>query len=395
VSDLRPGLLRLVEPDFVGRVPAPAYDSLGPGQRRQVLADNPDSYLGVTQSLEDEPTLSVTEVLTRGRVALDRLLAMGAFGPAGERGLMLYRLEIDDHSQTGIVAELAVAAIANGRLKPHEQVFPERARLLADHLEVVGAQSSPIAVAHRPVPELQSLVDEVSASPAPLLDFTGEDGLRQTIWAFPHPEALAALDDAPLYLLDGHHRAAAAAAHASRHLYAPDAPGSWLLAALFPADSLRIWGFDRRVLDPRFSASETLTLIAEHADLQPASGAWRPTAGHEFGVYAAGRWYRAEVGALGRGIVSELAPVALQAHILEPVFGITDPQRDHRLEHLAGGRDAAQLAEETDEEGGVLFTVAPITTDQLMSVADQGRVLPPKSTFITPKVRSGIFLREL
>ncbi|MDH3707066.1 MAG: DUF1015 family protein [Acidimicrobiia bacterium] len=393
MSDLRAGLLRLIEPGFEHRVPAPAYDSLGPSARRQHLAANPDSYLGVTQSLEDEPTLSVGEVLARGRTALDRLRALGAFGPA-ERRWLLYRLEVDDHVQTGIVGELAVSTIDSGRLRPHEQTFPERADLLADHLDVVGAQSSPIAVAHRRESTLAASVADASERP-PLRDFAGADGLRQTVWALPLTEAIAALDDEPLYLLDGHHRAAAAAAHAARRQLGPDDPGGWLLAALFPADALRIWGFDRRVLDPRFSASEAVARVAERVPIQPAVGPWRPTSGHEIGVYTAGQWYRAEVDPVGTGPLAELAPVRLQAGILEPVFGITDPQLDHRLEHLPGGRDPGEQALETDEEGGVLFTVAAITIEQLMAVADQRLVLPPKSTFITPKVRSGVFLREL
>ncbi|MGI9602438.1 MAG: DUF1015 family protein [Acidimicrobiales bacterium] len=395
MRDLRPAQLRLVEPDFVDRVPAPAYDSLAAGGRRDLLADNPDSYLAVTQSQEDEPTLSAEAVLARSRVALDRLRSLGAFGSVQEPRLLLYRLEVEGHQQTAIVAELSVDAIRHRRLRPHEQVFPGRARILADHLHVVGAQSSPIAVAHPSFPALDELVASVTDNDPPLRDFVAPDGLRQSVWAFPHPEALAALDGVPLYLLDGHHRAAAALDHADRYGLGPDDAGSWLLAALFPADSLRIVGFDRRVLDPRFTAEQTLDLIAEHARLTEVDEPFRPTVAAEVGVYLAGRWYRATLPDVGQNAIVGLAPVLLQSQILGPVFGIVDPQHDHRLEHLPGTRPAVEAAAETDDEGGVLFTIAPIRADELMAVADDGLVLPPKSTFITPKVRSGIFLREL
>ncbi len=395
MTDLRPASLRLIEPDFVDRVPAPAYDLMGPLERQARLEANPDSYLAVTRSQEDDPASTPADILRQSRAALDRLLRMGAFGPRQRDRLFLYRLEVEDHSQTGIVAELAVEAVRRRRLKPHEQIFPERAELLAEHLQVVGAQSSPIAVAHAPLPELARLVASITQTHPPLLDFRGADGLRQTIWSFPHPEALGLLGDRPLYLLDGHHRAAAAQAHADRTAAGPADPASWLLATLFPTDSLRIYGFDRRVLDPRHSTDECLARIGHEVALEPIDRAFRPTLGTELGVYAAGRWYRATLEPLAEGALSRLAPVLLQARVLEPVFGIVDPQSDYRLDHLPAARDAAALAADTDDNGGVLFTLAPITAEQLMTVADEGQVLPPKSTFLTPKVRSGLFLREL
>lgn len=393
-GSLGPGRIRVIEPAFTASVPAPALDTLSASARQALMATQPHSYLHVTRSATDDPTRTLEEVLADGRQALERLLARGAFGSADEPRVLLYRLAIGDHEQTAVVAELSVDALRTGRVRPHERTFPGRAGLLARHLEVVAAQSSPIALAHPPAPILEEAVREARHAQDPLVDFTAPDGLRQTVWAFDRPAALTELDRGPLYLLDGHHRAAAAVAHADGHR---DRPGAQrLLAAVFPTAALRVFGFDRRVLEPRLSTNEVLEQLRSHTELRDAEGPFRPEVCTDIGVYAAGCWYRASVPPAATGeLVDDLAPELLQRRLLEPVFGITDPQTDHRLDHLPGDRPAADAAAETDVEGGVLLTLAPVTIDELMAVADAGAVLPPKSTYFTPKVRSGVFLREL
>lgn len=239
--DVRPLRLRLVNQNWAARVASPAHDALTPADRRAHIAFNPDSYMTVTRGLEDmlpDEAMDAETLLNEGRAALQKLRQNGAFGPERSDDFYVYRLSEGARTLTGLVAGVAVADYTNGAVRIHEHVKAKRAIHLANHLAVVGVQSSPIAMAFRPSADVGSIMERATEGDV-LLDVTLDDGLHQKVWAVTESDDAttlrSAFDDQPLYLIDGHHRAAAAAT-----FRAAAGPGlaDWMLCALFPTDQL-------------------------------------------------------------------------------------------------------------------------------------------------------------
>lgn len=398
----RPAPLGLVRPEWADRVPAPAYDALSAAERRQFRVDHQDSYLNVTLAPEDEPVgspRSQPQLLDAGRRALERLLEQGAFHLSSEPTVCLYRIADAHHAQVGIVGEVPVSEYDRGTVRIHEEVRPQRVEMLAEHMAVVGAVSSPVALAIRPSDELSAWIDAVMANP-PDLDFQDDgdgdgdevgdhDGpgrLHQTVWVVRDPEQIAAacalVASQTTYIIDGHHRAAASSLAANR-----DERVDSMLVALFPTETLTLLGFNRWVREVPPDIAERLRdrfgpLEAEDEQPEVALGT--------VGVYLDGAWYRVELGTKP----GEFDAVAVRSEILQPLCGI-ESSADERLANVAGDQPIASLIEKVDAFGGMAIVIAPIEMGAFLEAADRGVVLPPKSTYFVPKVRSGVFLLSL
>lgn len=397
---VRPLRLRLVQESWAERVSSPAHDALTSSDRRAHLAMNPDSYMAVTRGIEDvDPTegIGADDLLRQGRDALDRLRQNGAFSPERGDEFYVYRLVDGQHRLTGIVAGVSVADYLAGNVKIHEHVKAARAIHLANHLDVVGVQSSPIAMAHLPDPAIDAII-EATTQTEPLLSFQLPDGLEQTLWEVADPGADATLrtilDDDPLYLIDGHHRAAAAATFRTA---AGPGMADWMLCAIFSADALDN-APHHRVLRPEGGVAEALRLIGRHHRLRRCSaGDLDRRAESEVAIYADGEWFCVDLplsgGAGAAGMLADLDPSRFQDAVLGPLFRV-DPEGDGpALSYLAGERDVDELQASIDREGGLLAVMREVPIDILIAAADSGLVMPPKSTYFEPKVRSGVFLR--
>ncbi len=409
--DTEPLRLRLVAADFADRVPSPAHDSLTPDGRRAALERNPDSYHAVTRSIEDlDPTSDATidQLLQMGRASLDRLLDLGAFEPAGETTYFAYQLETDTHRQTGLVGGVATADFVQGVVRVHEQIDHERSAHLARHLAIVGVQSSPIAVAHTPLPDLAAIVERTVTVQSPDLEVESEPGFIQRIWAI-DPGASSqitdSLRDQPLYLIDGHHRAAASIEH--RKLVGPGS-ADMTLCALFPTDELANYAF-HRVLPSTIGSLATVGALTDH-DARPidhpseVSGLADTQADGELAMYdgSTGRWWALTAPAVGGAapLLARLAPTRLASRF-DAAFGTfaNDGVAGQRWRDLVRYRPGVlpieQLTAEADDRNDVLFVLPALSIESLMAVADAGLAMPPKSTYFDPKVRSGIFLRHM
>ncbi|MFW2381211.1 MAG: DUF1015 family protein [Acidimicrobiales bacterium] len=373
--------LRLIKPEWTDRVPSPAHDALSPAQRIAHLRANPDSYLGVTRGPEDyegTETPSPQELVSRGKVALDALLEAGSFSEIRGDRFYVYRLELDGWSQTGIVGGIHLDDYESGTIRIHEAIQPERAAHLALHAQVVGAQSSPIAVAHHPKREIAAVLERVD-SIDPDLQFKMPDGLEQTIWTLPESDndvIREGLDDERLYLIDGHHRTAAASLR-----YAQGA-SPWALAALFSTDQLQNRAFHRFALP---AVADPL------AELLKISGAEKGRIGDGIGhlqVYFDGQWITVPHQRAHRPL--ERLDMWQFEEMIRPRLGEGATVRFR----MADG-DQEALLKSVDESGELLVLMTAVTMPQLFAVADAGDVMPPKSTYFEPKVRSGIFLRHL
>ncbi len=401
MTAVRPLRLRIVQAGWAERVSSPAHDALTASDRRAHLAFNPDSYMAVTRGLEDvEPgeTTNADELLHQGREALDRLRQNGAF--CNERGdeFYVYRLTERNASLTGIVAGVSVADYIAGRVRIHEHVKANRAIHLANHLDVVGVQSSPIAMAHRPNAAITEIIERAVAA-EPLLQFTLPDGLEQSVWAISRPEdhqtMRSVLDNDPLYLIDGHHRAAAAATFRTA---AGPGMADWMLSAIFSTDELDN-APHHRVLCPAGGIEEALRVIGRHLRVRRSSvDEIDQRAPSEVALYGDGQWYCLDLPLAGGtdavSLLADLDPSRFQDQVLSPLFRIDPEGDDPTLSYLAGRREISELQQVVDDHDGLLVMMRQVPISALVAAADANLVMPPKSTYFEPKVRSGVFLRE-
>ena len=382
---------RLVEQQWAHRVVSPAYDAMRPEQRTDLMAEDPYVFLHVTRSpvAGDDPD----EVNEQNAQALEWLVDQQVFSEVRPAGMFAYRLRTETHEQTGIVADIHLSGLEDGRIGPHERIQPQRAGHLADHLSRVAVHSSPVAFGYQGDPRVDEIVAAATAGEPDLVIERG-DGLHQTIWTIPdeHLETLeAALSSHRLYIIDGHHRVAAAVESWRRA--GNEGPGGWVLGALFPNEQLNVCAFHRRVDDPNGLTPDELTAaIAEHdfevRPLEHGENPEPPTPGR-FSMYVEGEWYEIKP---FRVHPAEFDVTILQERILGPVLGIDEASKGGRLEYLPGASGLEHLVEVTDRQGGAAFALHPVLLSQLTSVVDKGMTLPPKSTYFEPKVRSGIFL---
>jgi uncharacterized protein (DUF1015 family) len=417
MATIRPLSLDVLRPAWTSEVPSPPHDALTPAQRRDHLQRFPLSYLGVTRAPEDvdpDRDISPHDLLIAGRRSLEDLLARNVFEPASGPRYHVYRLDVDGRSQTGLVAGVAVDDYDSGMVRIHEQIKESRAQHLANHLGIVRAQSSPIALACADDDRFSAVLGEVTGR-SPSLDFVTLDGLRQIVWPVDRPDEARHLTDLmanrPLYLTDGHHRAAAAASYRARRRDEqdnrnghpdPELPGiDWMLSAVFPASEMKNRAFHRFVTIDSFAdfleqMAERLTVRpANHDEIADRSLSEVPILGWN----GDGRrcWYLIDLplvpGNLPSTVIDNLDPVRLREHVLHPVLNIDESRSNGRLTHRPGSDDPAVI-EEMLEPGQMMFVMRPVSMADLFEASDRGLTMPPKSTYFEPKVRSGVFLHR-
>ncbi|MDH3302295.1 MAG: DUF1015 family protein [Acidimicrobiia bacterium] len=406
MTTVRPLTLDLLRPAWAAEVPSPPHDALTPEQRRQHLRRHPHSYIGVTRAPEDvdDPSLTVEDLLVEGRRSLETLLEADVFTPSEGPQYFIYRLTANGHTQTGVVCGVAVSDYEGGSVRIHERIRADRAEHLAKHLNIVGAQSSPIALATRESDRLLDVTDR-AIEHEPALDFIADDELHQQVWRVTDPEVSehlgSVLADGDLYLIDGHHRAAAAARHREHDDHQRRPGDDWMLSAVFPAHQMFNKAF-HRVVDP-----------ASAARLQPLIGSGfagrfldsvNDVVDRRLSELAIGfanadsiRWAVIDL-PLPAGpsvtTVDRLDMSRLAAGVLGPVLDIDEADPRGRLRYLPGLGTAQALTALHDElsAGEAVLVMNPVSMEDLFEVSDHGLVLPPKSTYFEPKVRSGLFV---
>jgi uncharacterized protein (DUF1015 family) len=396
MSSIEPFQGRLIRPEMCASVVSPAFDSLSVAQRRRFRQEHPDSYLNVTRSAADEPdadTVDTATLVARGRAALERLLAKQVFASSQGPAFHIYRIAVPGHAQIGLVGEVDPHHFAE-RALPHESTQADRAQLLPDHFQTVAAASSPIACT---IHDAGALEDDLrtASQTEPVLDFTADDGVHQTVWRVDDPELSARLrahlDGVDLYIIDGHHRAAA-----SKELIR-DGHAFPVLVTVFPARSLHLEGFHRFVkLPENTSERQFIDAISRRfrvTDSQPLTA----VSPGQVAIHACDGWQLVHFderpiagGPLVR--LGSLEPAVLQREILTAILGGRETPVD--VTYMPSSDGFEELAQDAHREGRVPIFVPPVAIEDLFIVAKGGLVMPAKSTYFTPKVRSGIFLRE-
>ena len=383
---------------------APAYDSMAPAERAAYAKANPPNFIKTMRTPEDyveseNPSLEM--VLDHNLNAVQKMLEDSTFELQPQEALYIYRLHTGDHFQTAVIAEVPVTEYQQGRIHKHEHTRSEHENRLTQYLQHVGVSSSPICLAYQDDARIDETV-EIITQDKPLLDFFMEDGVRQTIWKVVETEQIDILRTQFLsvevaYLTDGHHRMAASVRHAANR----SSSGPWdnFLAALFPATQLRILSFNRCVRDLNgLSVEQLIDGLALNFTVDRISDDRKtmlPSKPGEFTLLVENQLFRLQVrpARVPNDSVGSLDVSLLQNLFLEPVLGIEDDRSDPRLDFVTGDTGLTGLRQRAKEGWQIGIACYPTSMTDLMSVADQGLVMPPKSTCFDPKARSGIFLR--
>jgi len=403
MATLRPFRALRPDPANAVRVAAPPYDVVNTREARELARGNPDSYLHVSRPEIDLPEGTdehADPVYAKGAENLAAFERRGVLRQDPEARLYVYAQRMGNHRQVGLVACASVAEYDADVIKKHEKTRPDKEDDRTRHIDVLGAHDEPVFLTYRAVPAIDAAVAE-AMRPAPEYDLTTPDGVEHRLWVVDpgigrRVEAL--FREVPaLYVADGHHRSAAASrVHALRR----GKPGEHdaFLAVVFPHDQMQILAYNRLVRDARRrSTAEIQAALGKAMELAPVDRP-APDAPLSFGAFLGGRWWRAAVrpGSYdARDPVASLDCSILQDQILAPVFGIADPRRDTNVDFVGGIRGAAELERRVREEGwDVAFHLFPTRIEQLLAVSDAGLLMPPKSTWFEPKLRSGLFVHR-
>jgi len=345
----------------------------------------------------------------------DAVYAKGAetFAALCEQGVLqrdrkpyyyVYRITMGDHVQTGLAAASSVQAYDAGRIRRHELTRPEKEDDRVRIIEALNAQTGPALLAYRSDPSVDGLLAQISVT-APEVEATADDGSSHALWLVRDEEQSAFLTRAfdameVLYIADGHHRCAAASRVAGRRSrdnprHTGEEAYNYFLSVLFPHDQLRILDYNRVVADLNgLSVEGFLERVAEDFELISSDAPVQPARSGEFGVYVGGRWYRLRIkdGRVdGSDPVARLDVSVLSDVLIGPILGIDDPRRDKRIDFVGGIRGLAELAQRVDTgEMAVALSLFPARMEELIAVADAGRIMPPKSTWFEPKLADGM-----
>ena len=399
-------------PELVSAIASRPYDVLDSNEARLEARDNPLSFLNVVKpeiTLPDGDPYA-EHVYQAGNSNFRKLLVDGVFFQDRGENLYIYELTMDQHTQTGIVACAWVEDYLQDRIKKHELTRPDKENDRKKHIRVSMLNAEPVFFAYKAVASLDRLVAGIKQS-QPSYDFKADDGVAHRFWIVEDRSTIAAIiaefDRIPAtYVADGHHRSAAAAlvgqdlsqenaSHTGAEEY------NYFLAVHFPDNQLQIMDYNRVVRDlnglspVEFIAAIAKTFTVDKMDRQQC----KPRQLHEIGMYLAGNWYtlRAKAGTFNNSDpVGVLDVTILSRQILEPVLNITDLRRDKRIDFVGGIRGLQELERRVDSgEMAVAFAMYPVSMRQLMDIADSGNIMPPKTTWFEPKLRSGLIVHSL
>lgn len=397
--------------EHAAEVAALPYDVYNRKEACAAVKGNPLSFLNIdraeTQFSDDVDTYADC-VYEKARELLDSQIADGIYVTDAGDHYYLYELTMDGRSQTGIVACCSIDDYVNGVIKKHENTREEKELDRIRHVDTVNAQTGPIFLAYRQNIALKEIVAEEKTKPA-LYDFVSDDGIRHRVWRIDGADRTDAIEAAfaaipSTYIADGHHRAASAVKvglkRRTKHPgYTGEEPFNYFLSVLFPDEELMILPYNRVVRDLNgMSTEQFFEKLKEKFELEEiGKEPYAPVQKGTFGMYLDGIWYALKILPQYRSAdpVKGLDVSILQDHLLAPVLGISDPRTDKRIDFIGGIRGLKELERRVGEDMEVAFSMYPTSIEELLSVADAGLLMPPKSTWFEPKLRSGLFIHRL
>lgn len=399
-------------PEKAAQVAALPYDVMNSDEAREAVKGNPYSFLHVDKAEIDlDPSINLYDekVYLKARENLDALVSDGVCKQDEAECVYIYRQIMNGRSQTGLVGCTAIDDYINNVIKKHELTRADKEEDRINHVNYCNANTGPIFLTYRPNLTISETVESWKSSHSPVYDFVS-DGVQNTVWVVDCPETVKLLSETfakveSLYIADGHHRAASAVKVGQmRREQNPDYDGSeefnFFLAVLFPTDELEIMDYNRVIADLNgLSEQELFEKLQEVAEIEKqGADAYKPTEKHTFGMYLDGIWYKltAKNGTFDKNDpVAQLDVSILQSNVISPIFGIDDPRTDERIDFIGGIRGLGELERRANGDMRVAFSMYPTTLDDLMDIADAGKIMPPKSTWFEPKLMSGLFIHKL
>jgi uncharacterized protein (DUF1015 family) len=398
--------------DLADKVAALPYDVMNVEEASRMAAGNHDSFLHVSRpeiDLAADIDPHDETVYVQGRKNLDEFIRRGALVQDESECFYVYRQRMGEITQTGLVVCTSVDDYQSGVIKKHELTRADKEDDRVKHIDYLDANDEPVFYLSRSSAEIEALISGIAAAP-PEYNFTTDDCVSHTLWIVSDQELIGRLITLfaavpHLYVADGHHRSAAAGR--VRELRREKNPGhtgqeeyNYFLTVIFPETQLNIMPYNRAVKDLNGQRpAEFMARVEEAFTLLPAPVPVVPCERHQYGMYLKGRWYQLHA---RQTVVDESDTVGrldvsiLQNLLLDPALGIRDPRTDKRIHFVGGIRGSEELVRLVDSgEYAVAFSLYPTSIRELIELADQDRIMPPKSTWFEPKLRSGLFVHLL
>ena len=402
-------------PDLANAIAALPYDVMSSMEAREMVKDTPLSFLYIDRpelNFPPEQDMYADVVYKKAREVYENMKAKGEFIQDPEPVLYIYQQEMDGRKQMGLVAATSIDEYLNNTIKKHELTRKEKEIDRINHVDAMDANTGPIFLTYRSKPQISAVIKAWADSHKPVYDFVSEDNIGHTVWIIDDAATIKEISDAfannvdALYIADGHHRNASAVAVGLKRReqnpnYTMEDELNYYLSVIFPADELAIMDYNRVVKDLNgLSKDEFIAKLGEKFDVELWSGGkYKPEARHMFGLYLDGSWYKMVA---KPQFIDENDPVEsldvsiLQSQVLTPILDIKDPRTDVRIDFVGGLRGLGELERRVNSGNMVAaFSMFPTSMEELMAISDADKLMPPKSTWFEPKLRSGLFIHEL
>ena len=400
-------------PALASRVISLPYDVMNREEAAQMAGNNPMSFLHICRSEIDLPEQKNPydeSVYLKARDNIARFLAEGTFLQDEEPTLYIYRQTMGPNTQTGIVGCVSIDDYQNDIIKKHEYTREEKEQDRIRHFDVCNANTEPVFLTHRANNELGELIDKYIGAHDAEFDIKTNDGVGHIFWVIRdnsvRDRIVEIFKEIPaLYIADGHHRSASACKVGLKRReanpgYTGEEEFNFFMAVIFPDKDLNIFDYNRVVRDLNGLTTEEFIKAVIDAGFQvelQGTSIYRPAQKHEISMYMGDSWYKltATSKIVTNHPIDGLDVAILQSHLLAPILGIADPRTDKRIDFVGGIRGLVELERRVATDMKVAFALFPVTIADLLSVSDNGMVMPPKSTWFEPKLGSGLFIHQL
>ncbi|RKX67822.1 DUF1015 domain-containing protein [candidate division TA06 bacterium] len=398
---------------YASKIASPPYDVINSKEARKYVKNNPISFLHVVKpeiDLPENTDLYSDTVYQKGKENLNMLIEKGYLKRDENPSFYIYRQKMGNHVQTGIVAAASCEEYKKNIIKKHELTREDKEIDRAKHIETLNANTGPVFLTYRAKKQIDDIIEKLTDR-KPEYDFTSEDGIQHTLFVISDPDEVSLIIDnfkeiSTLYIADGHHRSAAAVRVMEKmkkadKKYSPEKEYNYFLSVIFPHNQMYVMDYNRVVKDLNGNSEaefleklSKIFQISEFSENRP----YKPERKGEFGMYLDDKWYRLIIKNeyITDDPVESLDVSILQNNVLSPILGIENPRKDKRIDFIGGIRGLGELERLVNsKEYKVAFALYPTSLDDLLSVADAGKIMPPKSTWFEPKLRSGLVIHEL